>query len=62
MEDKTINTIIKYEQGDLSEEESIKLFSALIKSGLCWKLQGHYGRTASFLIENKIINSDGEIE
>ena len=57
-----INDIIAYEQDELNDDETIKLFSALIKSGLCWKLQGHYGRTASFLIENKIINSDGEIK
>ncbi len=43
--------IIAYEQGDLGEEETIALFQSLIDSGLVWRLQGHYGRTAVDLID-----------
>ena len=56
-----IELIMAYESGNLSEEESIKLFSALIKSGNCWTLQGHYGRTANALIESGIIDKQGNI-
>jgi hypothetical protein len=59
--DDKINLIIAYENDELSEEKTINLFSALIKSGECWGLQGHYGRMANALIENEIINKDGII-
>lgn len=38
--------IIAYEQGDLSDDETVRMFQRLIDSGLAWRLQGHYGRTA----------------
>ena len=46
-----LDQIIAYEQGDLSEEDTIALFQSLIDSGVVWRLQGHYGRTARRLIE-----------
>jgi len=46
-----IDKIIAYENGELSEEEIIELFQALIDSGQAWSLQGHYGRTAAALID-----------
>lgn len=43
--------IIAYEMGELrTEDEIVDFFQELIDSGLAWKLQGHYGRTASHLI------------
>lgn len=47
-----IDKIIAYEQGELGEIETIELFQELIDNGMAWKLQGHYGRTAMYLIEN----------
>ncbi len=46
-----IDKIIAYENGTLSEDETIVLFQELIDSGLVWSLQGHYGRTAKMLLE-----------
>ena len=54
MEDLT-SQIIEYEQGDLDEAGVLDLFQTLINSGLCWKLQGHYGRTAHALIEAGLV-------
>jgi len=51
MLDLTAN-IIDYENGEMEEEEIIALFQKLIDSGLVFKLQGHYGRTASKLIRS----------
>ena len=47
-----IDRIIAYEQGELADDEVVDLFQSLINSGLCWSLQGHYGRTASALIRS----------
>lgn len=48
----TIDRIIAFEQGDLEDDEIIKLFQELIDSGMAWTLQGSYGRTAKYLIDN----------
>lgn len=46
-----IDKIMRYENGEMEEEEMVEFFQELINSGLAWKLQGHYGRTAKALIE-----------
>lgn len=45
-----LDDMIAYEQGELSDEQSIDLFQKLIDNGLVWQLQGSYGRTAHALI------------
>ena len=50
------DSIIKYENGEMEEEKIIIFFQELINSGLCWKLQGHYGRMATHLIEEGLCN------
>lgn len=57
-----IDDIIAYEQGELDDMKTLELFSELIKTGQCWSLQGHYGRTARHLIDNGFIKTDGEID
>jgi hypothetical protein len=47
-----VDKIMAFESGELDEEGIIELFQELIDSGLVWQLQGSYGRTANFLIEN----------
>lgn len=59
--DERVNLIMEFESGDISDENFKKLFSNLIKIGLCWNLQGFYGRTAQNLIDNKIIDEKGKI-
>jgi hypothetical protein len=48
----TVEMIMDYEAGELGLEESVLLFQELIDTGLAWRLQGHYGRTAQRLIED----------
>lgn len=56
-----IDKIIRYEQGELDDSGTLELFSELIKTGQCWTLQGHYGRTARHLIDSNFIDKNGTI-
>ena len=42
---------------DATEDEIISAWQYLVNTGLCWKLQGSFGRTAQALIEQGIIVS-----
>lgn len=44
-----------YETGALDEESIIDGFRELVRSGMAWQLQGHYGRTAAAMIEAGMI-------
>jgi hypothetical protein len=57
-----VDKIIAYEQGDLDEEQTIELFQALVNNGRAWTLQGHYGRTATALIEADLVELPGREE
>jgi hypothetical protein len=50
-ENNVVDKIVHYESGNMDELETVEFFQELINSGLAWKLQGHYGRTAQHLIE-----------
>ena len=47
--------IIEYENGELDENATIRLFQDLVDSGLAWSLQGHYGRVAVGLIDAGLV-------
>ena len=44
--------IIRYENGELTEEEENEFFQELVNSGMAWKLQGHYRRRAVDMLMN----------
>lgn len=55
------NEIMDYEAGELTHTETVELFGKLVRTGLAWKLQGHYGRTAHRLIEAGFLSPTGEV-
>ena len=56
-----VGYIMDYESGNISDAEILELISHLIKTGQAWTLQGHYGRTATQLIDGGYISKTGEI-
>ena len=46
-----ITDIIDFESGEMDEERVAEFFQGMINSGVVWRLQGFYGRTAVALIE-----------
>ncbi len=60
-EKNLVGYILAYEGGELDADKVLELFAYLIKTGLAWQLQGHYGRTAAALIEQGVITEDGKI-
>ena len=57
----TVSLMMDFEQGNLSEFDTIKLFSYLVKTKMAWTLQGFYGRTAHNLIESGVLDKKGNI-
>lgn len=47
-----IDQIIRWESGEMDDDETISFFQGLIDSGLAWTLQGCYGRMATRLIDD----------
>ena len=56
-----VDTIIAYEEGELGYDETIEFFQVLVDTGMAWKLQGRYGRTAADLIEAGLVEVPTEI-
>jgi len=56
-----VGLIIEYEAGEMTDKQLIEFFAELIKTGECWSLQGHYGRTATALITSGYIDKKGNI-
>ena len=50
--------IIDWEQNQLSETETLRLFQELVDCGLAWKSTGAVRRTASLLIQEGRIKSE----
>ncbi len=50
------SAIVEFEQGGLNDDQTLELFQRLVDTGLAWKLQGVYGRTAQRFIEAGLIH------
>ena len=51
-----VDAIMAYEDGTLGESETLELFQQLVDSGMAWRLQGSYGRTAHMLLQEGLIH------
>jgi len=47
-----VSDVIAYDEGELSEEDTIAMFQKGINDGSVWKMQGSMGRQAMALIES----------
>lgn len=56
-----VDQIVAYESGELSDDDTIALFQGLVNSGLAWRLQGHYGRTAQAMLNAGVISSPFQV-
>jgi len=54
-------TMIAEGVDEADEQTQLMAWAHLIKTGLCWRLQGWFGRTAANIIDRGIISKDGEI-
>jgi hypothetical protein len=57
-----VNYIMDYEGGEISQDDTLELFSYLIKTGQAWSLQGMYGRQAKAFIDAGVITKEGKIQ
>ena len=46
-----LDQIIAFEQGEMSEDETLDFFQDMINAGTVWELQGFYQRTAIRFIQ-----------
>ena len=56
-----VGTMMEYESGELTEEETIEFFQELVDTGLAWQLQGSYGRTAMDLLRDGCLETPSEV-
>lgn len=56
-----VESIIRYEEGDMDEAEALQFFGFLIRTGVAWELQGSYGRGAAALIRDGLVSPQGEV-
>jgi hypothetical protein len=46
-----VSLICDYESGLMDAADTIALFQRLIDTGMAWRLQGSYGRTAALMLQ-----------
>jgi len=56
-----LDQIMEYESGELNDKGIIEMYSEMVKTGVAWKLQGSYGRTAEAFIFNEVLDAEGNI-
>lgn len=52
-----LNDIVRFENDEMTFDEVIDFFQQLVDTGMAWKLQGFYGRTAQGLIDQGLVTA-----
>jgi hypothetical protein len=52
-----VDNIIRFENGEMTDDEIIAFFQNLLDTGLLYSLQGYYHRTARQLIDAGLITA-----
>jgi hypothetical protein len=55
MSTDTVSRMLAYEDGELADDQIVELFQELVDTGMAWRLQGAYGRTAKALIDAGLV-------
>lgn len=50
-----VDRLMRYDEGELSEQEYLELFQYLVDTGMAWTLQGSIGREAMRLLKAGLI-------
>lgn len=50
-----VDKVIRFEDGDLTEDETVAFFQELLDTGGIYRLQGSYQRTMKHFIENGLV-------
>jgi len=53
--------VVEYETEEHSLEWIVQFFADLVATGLAWQLQGRYGREAKAMIDEGLINPQGDV-
>ncbi len=57
MKTDLVGDIIRYEEGNMDDDEVVDFFQRLVLSGVVWELQGAYQRQAIRLLESGQIHA-----
>ena len=52
-----IDAMMRFESGEMSNEQAVHFFQSLVDSGMINHLQGVYGRTAQALLDRGLIKA-----
>lgn len=53
-----LDKMMAWEDGTLSQDETVELFQELVNTGLAWQLQGMYGRQAQQMIDAGLVHRE----
>lgn len=56
---KLLGDVVRYESGEMTDDETVEFFQGLVDTGLAWQLQGSYGRMARALIDAGEVTMEG---